>query len=554
MKNSRENQGQKLAVILSNAERLRASDLPAAIKLLERERASLTASPEIHKSLASCFQQAGQFLNALLALDRVIELKAATPHTWAMAGVLLMNFREYAQAAAALRNAVDAEPDNASYRHDLGKALYQLGDVSQAAREMEIACETCEELLPWASLATIAPGNPDYSNEDVLRIRRTYAAMLCEAESPRVDASYERPTGRMKVAYFSSWFDKENYMKPVWGLVNAHDRSKLEVILLSDTPAENLPGYRRCEQDEIYSTGAFSNQELRDFIQKLGVHILVDLNAYSEIPRLGLFTQRLEPITVAWFNMYATSGFPGFDYIIGDNITARPEEEEAFSERVLRLPQSYLTFTVSHAAPPIVAPPCLENGQITFGSLCSQYKLTDAALDAWATIMQRVPESRLLLGNVALDSTCNRDYLKEKFEQRGIDASRIEMRGQAIHSEFLEYYNSIDIALDAFPYNGGTTTMEAAWQGVPVITFDGDRWASRTSASILAGSHLMDFVARDESSYINLAVELATRPDVGKKLMEIRNSTRERLLHSSACHTDSLALAVEDLFLSLLDQ
>ncbi len=220
-------------------------------------------------------------------------------------------------------------------------------------------------------------------------------------------------------------------------------------------------------------------------IRASGVQILVDLSAYSVPQRLPLFTQHVAPVTIAWFNAFATSGLPGFDYIVGDERVVYDGEERFFTEKILRLPMSYLTFEVTHAAPPIVPPPCLQNRYLTFGSLVSQYKITPPVLDAWAEILRRTDGTRLLLANTALRSIHNRSYVLERFTERGVDAERLILEGPAEHFAYLEKYNRIDVALDAFPYNGGTTTMEAIWQGVPVLTFAGDRWASRTSQSLL---------------------------------------------------------------------
>lgn len=117
-------------------------------------------------------------------------------------------------------------------------------------------------------------------------------------------------------------------------------------------------------------------------------------------------------------------------------------------------------------------------------------------------ILRGADRSRLLLANPALKSPHNRNYVEARFEERGVAPGRLTLRGPADHMEFLRYYDSIDVALDAFPYNGGTTTMEAIWQGVPVLTFDGDRWASRTSQSLLRNSHLAEYVTADARAYV----------------------------------------------------
>lgn len=546
-----EKQNRQIQQVVDDAAKMWKTDLQSAIQRLEAANAKFPGSAELLQPLAFCYESANRTIDALITLDQIIQLNLANEVVWTATGRLLTRHKEYAQAATAFEHALQLNPDSAASRHDYGKALYQLGEVAAAAREIERACQLTDELLPWMSLATMAPGNPDYSHADVLRIRQTFAQKVSATESVRADAPSVTRSEKLRVGYFSSWFDRENYMKPVWGLINQHHRDRIQLHLFTDTPASHLPGYLSDARDVIHETGSLSNGQLAVLIQSAGIDLLIDLNAYSTTERLGLFVSRPAAVTAAWFNMYATSGFSGFDYIIGDQTTVRESEEPFFCEQVVRLPQSYLTFVVTHNAPAVVEPPCLQNSFVTFGSLISQYKLTNPVLDAWADILNAVPESRLLLGNVALDSECNREHLQKRLADRGVEPDRIEFRGRATHREFLEYYNSMDIALDAFPYNGGTTTMEAVWQGVPVVTFSGDRWASRTSASILADTHLSDFVAADYDGYISTAVHLASAPDLQSRLTQLRCSMREKLLQSSVCDTPSLATAMETLFQQL---
>ena len=226
-----------------------------------------------------------------------------------------------------------------------------------------------------------------------------------------------------------------------------------------------------------------THAEVCERMRRAGIDVLVDLNAYSRPARLPLLAMRPTPVIAAWFNMYGTSAMDGVDYIIGDEIVAPPDEDRHYTETVIRLPLSYLTFVVDYPIPEVQPPPCLENGFLTFGSLASQYKLTPPVLDCWAEILKNT-DARLLLRNAALAQESNRQYVLEQFERRGTDPRRIQLDGPAEHFEFLKTYDRIDIALDTFPYNGGTTTMEALCQGVPVLTFAGDRWVARTSTCL----------------------------------------------------------------------
>jgi predicted O-linked N-acetylglucosamine transferase (SPINDLY family) len=193
----------------------------------------------------------------------------------------------------------------------------------------------------------------------------------------------------------------------------------------------------------------------------------------------------------------------------------------------------------------------LRSGAIAFGSLAPQYKITPAVLDAWCRILAQVKSSTMTLRNTALGSARTREFVLSSFERRGVDRERVRLFGPIAHEQFLATYDEIDIALDTFPYNGSTTTMEAMWQGVPVVTFRGDRWASRQSASLLRAGNLGRFVAQDQAGYEALAIALATSAGSGAELAELRSTMRDRLRAAPVCNTASFARAIEDQYLNM---
>jgi protein O-GlcNAc transferase len=533
---------------------LQQSQWAEAIRCLRQAAKGRSNDSAILHALAQAYHRNGDLLQALKVYNRLIQLQVATELTWCAVGKVLTDLDEDAQAVVAFENSLRIKNRNPEAHHNLGRVLYRLGDADRAAHHLEIALSQRDRIVSWLALATIIPGCPHATQKKILEIRKTYASKL-EAGKIRSDR-FEAPNrtkGRIRVGYLSAHFDSANYMEPVWGLINHHDRKAFKVYLFSDSPSENgMRGYRKNPGDEIHETSRLDNDELSALIQDTAVHVLVDLSGYSALDRLPLFLRHLAPVTLAWFNVYATSGLPGFDYIVGDEEVIGRGEEGFFSEQVLRLPLSYLTFDVTHPTPPIVAPPIVRNGYLTFGSLVSQYKITPPVLDAWAEILNRTVNTCLVLANASLDAHCNREYVFNQFIQRGVDAERIILLGRADHLTFLRYYNQIDIALDAFPYNGGTTTMEAIWQGVPVLTFDGDRWASRISTSLLRNSPLGEFVACDIREMINLAVRLAHDPATPAKLSVLRRRMRRLLKKSTVCDTVALARNMERLYRRVL--
>jgi predicted O-linked N-acetylglucosamine transferase (SPINDLY family) len=468
---------------------------------------------------------------------------------------------EYALARRAFEACLALEPANAQARHGLGGALFKLGEVEAAAEQFHVAAEKGHVLASWLALATILPGCPGADHARIHAVRRRFAQELAAhnpAPAPAAAPQPKRhraPGRRIRVGYLSSFFDRPNYMKPVWGLLEHHDRARFEIHLFADTP-QPLPwdGQRLQAMDQVHHIAALEKARLASFIRACELDVLVDLNGYSAPDRLALFLQRVAPVSVAWFNQYATSGLPALDWIVGDDEVIRREEERFYTERVWRLPCSYLTFDVQHPAPPVAPAPCLARGYITFGSLVSQYKITPPVLDTWAEILKRTPGTRLLLANAALRSEENRRYVLGQFDARGVHAARLDLRPPAEHFSFLKYYDEIDVALDAFPYNGGTTTMEAIWQGVPVLAAAGDRWAARTSQTLLRRTHLAEFVAPSTPAMpgtprmIDAAVALASHPATPARLTDLRASMRARLRASPACDTTALARALEAFF------
>jgi predicted O-linked N-acetylglucosamine transferase (SPINDLY family) len=458
--------------------------------------------------------------------------------------------REFADAAASYRAALAIDPTRHETMHNLAHALFELGQADEALHLFRQAAQGPNAALPRAMIAVMIPGAPFASNEDILAARRAFA----QNDLPPLTPSKPAPAhaGPIRIGYVSSFFHRQNWMKPVWSLISHHDRSRFEIHLFSDAPESSMPeGYRADPRDHYHDISALSNEDAAQRIEQCGIDLLIDLNGYSKLRRLPLFMLRPAPVIIGWFNMFATTGMPCYDYLIGDETAIPPDEEPFYTEKILRVPGSYLTFDVTYPVPPVAPPPCLAKGDITFGCLAPLYKITPQAISVWYQILHEVPRSSLVLRGSALKSTGARAYLTEAFAQNAIPAERLQLLGPAAHFEFLETYNSIDIALDTFPYNGGTTTTEAIWQGVPVVTFWGDRWVSRTSASILRAANLARFVNAGLEDYIAHAIALATSPDAPRQLAVLRSNMRDALRQSPVCDAAGFARNMESIYAKL---
>lgn len=519
-----------------------------ARRILTRERCEA-----IEQDAERCFAER-EYLRGLKLLDEILTAGRPVLQTWKLAGQGMIALEEFAQAIPLLEKALAIAPDDPVVRFNLAGANYQMGRVDEAVDGFRrLADDGNDNAL--CNLATIIPGSPSATQGDILRIRKRFGESIRITQMPdatfAISPDHSLARDRIKVGYVSAYFHRENYMKPVASMIREHDRDRFDVRLFADhARPEQIEWFP--ENGDIIETSQLSNEQMVDCIRANQLDVLVDLNAYSIPERLPIYGVRLAPVSMAWFNMYATSGLPGIDWIVGDRWVVEPEEDRFYTERVLRLPLSYLSFGVHYDAPPITTPPCVQNGFVTFGSLVSQYKLTPAVWDAWSAILRQLPQSRLAIGNRATKSTENRRYILRELHQRGVASERIQFLAPAEHARFLEHYDAIDVALDAFPYNGGTTTTEALWQGVPVIAANGDRWASRTSRTLLANAGLIECIAANHQDYVATAVRFASREDLPNYLSQLRSEMRNRLKASSVCDVSRLAREFESLMTSCL--
>lgn len=517
-----------------------------AIPFLERAISLVRNDAALFCDLGDALQILGRRQEAVARYQNAIRADPTLARPWFAAGCAEKDQQDYASAMLCFRKALELHPDWPVAHHNLADALFNLGQVDEALIHFREAARSGPPELPRAMIAVVIPGAPSAGNREILEARREFATHHLPSARPRARFERHQP---LRIGYVSSFFQHDNWMKPVWGLINHHDRFRFEVHLFSDAPESAiLHGYRRHPADGFHDITGLSNEQAADCIQQAEIDLLIDLNGYSKMPRLSIFALRPAPVIAAWFNTYATSGMECFDHLIGDADVIPPEDEHFYSERVLRVPGSYLTFEVAYAVPDVTPPPCQSTGAITFGCLASQYKITSDVVAAWSRILRDAPASRMVVRNSALGSAGVREFLQAQFESHGIPADRVALYGPGDHFKFLQTYNHIDIALDTFPYNGGTTTTEAIWQGVPVIAFHGDRWVARTSASILRAGGLGEFVCRSLEDYLALAVRLANSADTPAYLTDLRRNLRARLLASPVCDTASFAREMEQLY------
>ena len=535
---------------------LTGGNVPAALELLQAARLRHPANSGIALLLADALHASGQLREAVSAYASGLRLDQGSADGWFSKGCAHLALKSYGAAASSLSRATALAPQSGAAWYSLAKAQFELGRVEESVPNFELAArlDTTVARMSWASVACIIPGSMDADHAAVLQARRRWAeAEARDLPKPHPHTVAAARGRKLRVGYLSAFFGARNWMKPVFALINRHDRALFEIHMFSDGEPPSIDsGYRDHDGDYVHDLRGVGNDRAAEIISSIGLDVLVDLNGYSLQSRLPRLMQRPAPYIVGWFNMFATTGISAFDWLIGDDAAVGKSEEQYYCERIHRVPGSYLAFEILYPVPEVTPPPCVAaDGAITFGCFGSQYKLTDSTLAAWASIMLAAPRARLLVKNASLEDTSVRDDLLGRLRVQGVDAGRIILQGRSEHYEFLEAYRQVDIALDTFPYNGGTTTTEALWQGVPVLTFDGDRWASRTSKSLLLAAGLQDWVTPDVGSYVGRAVSLVLDRKTPATLTSLRTGMRDLLRRSQVCDVASLCAAMEKFYLDL---
>jgi predicted O-linked N-acetylglucosamine transferase (SPINDLY family) len=263
---------------------------------------------------------------------------------------------------------------------------------------------------------------------------------------------------------------------------------------------------RACS-DRWTSAQAFDDATLQRAIADDGIDILVDLAGHSSTHRLGVFAMRAAPVQATFLGYPHSTGLSAMDWLIGDAVVSPAGHGHLYSEAIAQLPGSVFCWAPVDEYP--LPPPRPPGAPLVFGSFNNVIKLSPTTISMWAAILHAVPDAVLLLKSASLGDADVQARFTGLFGEYGIGAERLLMRGPSGLDAMMQEYGNVDIALDPTPYNGGTTTLQALWMGVPVVSLEGDNFVSRMGASFMRTMGRPEWVAADEAGYVAAAVALA---------------------------------------------
>ena len=439
-------------------------------------------------------------------------------------------------------------PDEASVYHDLGCSL-----IFSGRKEEGIA------LLRKA--VKMAPSDPAIHSTYLFRLHhmpeidaqmlykehrnwaQTHAPVSLAKNSP---TNTPDPGRRIRVGYISPDFRTHPVAFFFEPLLQEHDRTKVEVYGYSNTSRPDQVTERLEQKFDCYrSIINMRDEDVANLIEQDRIDILVDLAGHTPGNRLTVMAHKPAPITVTYLGYPDTTGMEQVDYRLTDELADPPASQSVYTEKLVYLPNGFLCYGPPDFAPSIGPLPALRNGYITFGSFSNNSKINHDNISLWAQVLRSNKGARLLIKSRAGDDRDMRDSYCRQFANLGISRDRIEIHGQNPAVGYMQLYNSVDIAFDTYPYNGTTTTCDALWMGVPVISMIGRHHACRVGLSILTRVGLEFFAASTPNEFVARATALAQNLEA---LVDIRYSMRRRMTESTLCNPKSFADSMENAY------
>jgi predicted O-linked N-acetylglucosamine transferase (SPINDLY family) len=364
-------------------------------------------------------------------------------------------------------------------------------------------------------------------------------------ETPRPHDNNRDPDRRLVLGYVSSDFNAHSAALIFMPVLQHHDRAQFEIVCYAcSSKVDATTSQFREIADRWRDASQWTEDRLADEIRADGIDILIDLSGHTRGNRLGVFARKPAPIQVHGWGHGTGTGLPTIDYLFSDPVAIPFEVRHLFAETVVDLP-CFVTLASLPTEIPRAPTPAISNGFVTFGVFNRISKISDEAAQVWSRILERVPGSRLLIKDVALDDQLVRENLLARFEACGLPAERVDLLGATLRSDHLASFNRVDICLDPFPQNGGVSTWEALQMGVPVVAKLGNSLPSRAAGSILTALGLPDWVTDSHEAYIDTAT---SRGSQVSELDRLRRELPEKIRTAAASNPVSYGRAVDDAY------
>lgn len=558
-------------------------DLSAAQALYEKVLATNPGVPDAMHLLGTLHGAQGRSEQARSLIERAIKANPGVAAYHHNLGVVLESLADLDSAAESLVKATVLSPRYVDAWDKLAGVQVRLGKFADAIESYQRVLELApRDVCAWSNLAgvftitgevenalfcyrtalQIDPNSPiinsNYlftSNYDETasssahyELHRKFGELLeARPGAPALPPNPSPPGAKLRLGFVSGDFRHHPVGFFLESVLSQLDRDRFSIFLYPTIDQQDEVSQRfRALSERWTSLWGLDDDAAAALINDDQIDILVDLAGHTGNNRLGIFARRPAPVQVTWLGYFATTGLSAIDYILVDSHLCAPDDQRFFSEKLLFLPRTRLCFTPPDVDLDVNPLPALTNGVVTFGCFNNLAKLNAQVIRTWSAVLVAVPGARLLIKAQGLSDVSVRERLATAFAEHGVGAERLLFEGWTDRRTYLAAYHQVDIALDPYPFTGGTTSVEALWMGVPVLTLCGDRMVSRQGGSMLANLQLGEWIAPTEEAYVSSAARYAADLPV---LSQLRQTLRPRLLASPLCDARSFARDLAGAFL-----
>lgn len=449
-------------------------------------------------------------------------------HAYNNIGVLFMSVGRYAESEYFINKAIRLEAHHPGLLVNLAGAIERQGRIDEALQTYRRAIILdSKHLDARANLLFAMHYSSTYNKSEWLLEAKSYGRLI-QVQQPFIH--HKKINKKVKLGFVSGdlkahpvGFFGESLFKNI--NKNLFEIIAYPTIFKTDETTVKLRAYF----DRWIPIGSLTIEEAANQIKSDDVDILFDLSGHTEHNRLEVFAFKPAPIQVTWLGYFATTGLEQIDYILGDPHVTPKEEADNFVEKIWQLPESYVCFSPPEEQIDVLQTPFTINRFTTFGCFNNSSKINDDVIALWSDVLKSIPNSKLFLKSKQMGDPVVTAQFKEKFAAHAIKEDQLIFEGNSPRSRLLFSYNYIDIALDPFPYPGGTTSAEALWMGVPVLTLKGDRFLSHVGESIVRNAGMPQWIAQNKTEYIAKAVEFSTEM---QKNSNFKRDLRQKVLHT----------------------
>ena len=487
---------------------------------------------ELHAILGDVLRHQRTFADAEASYRRSLQLAPDSPGTLCGLGIALQNLGRLDQAETCFRQILRSKPDSAGVMSDLGLILQSVGRLDEAELCLRQAIQLQPNYAPLYSnllyfLVLGATGDKHAVFLEHAGFGQRFEPLL--RPQWREHTQTRDPERGLRIGFVSADFNNHavaSFIEPVLAQLSGYPQLTLHAYynnFIDDNVTQRLRGHFA----HWNPIADLPDAELAEKIRTDGIDILIDLTGHTAGNRLLAFARKPAPVQASWIGYPGTTGLSAMDYYLADRFLLPPGQfDDQFTEKIVRLP-AIAPFQPYEDAPPVSALPALRNGYVTFGSFNRPNKLSRAVIALWAQILRKLPGSRMVLGGMSTEGCY--DMLIDWFAEEGIVRNRLDFYPRDGMENYLKLHHQVDICLDTFPYNGGTTTHHALWMGVPTLTLAGKSMSGRVGVANLSHAGLLEFVAERADDFVALGLDGANNLS---RLAEVRAGLREHLLRS----------------------